>query len=63
MSWMRPSRGSTVFRFSCSRWPCAYHLAALLNAMRVSGQIGERELRDFVSAVHPGAEDFADEES
>jgi len=38
------------------------HLAALLNAMRVSGQIGERELRDFVSGVHPGADEVAEEE-
>lgn len=33
------------------------HLSALLDAMRVSGQITERELCDFVSAVHPGIDD------
>lgn len=33
------------------------HLSALLNALRVNGQIGERELCDFVSGVHPGADD------
>lgn len=33
------------------------HLAALLNAMQVSGQIGDRELSDFVSNVHPRADD------
>ena len=38
------------------------HLAALLDAMRVSGQIGEQELRDFVSGVHPGADEVAEEE-
>jgi hypothetical protein len=32
------------------------HLAALLNAMRVGGQIGEQELRDFISGVHPEAD-------
>ena len=39
------------------------HLAALLNAMKVSGQIGDRELCEFVSCVHPGADDpVGDEE-
>lgn len=38
------------------------HLSALLHAMRVSGQIGDRELRDFVSGVHPEADDPAGDE-
>jgi hypothetical protein len=38
------------------------HLAALLNAMRVGGQIGEQELRDFVSGVHPEADEPAEVE-
>jgi hypothetical protein len=38
------------------------HLSTLLHAMRVSGQIGDRELRDFVSGVHPGADDPAGDE-
>jgi len=31
------------------------HLNALLNAMKISDQIGDRELRAFVAGVHPDA--------
>ncbi len=39
------------------------HLNALLNAMKVDDQIGDRELRAFVAGVHPDADDaFGDED-
>ncbi|HXR90086.1 MAG TPA: hypothetical protein VN750_07365 [Steroidobacteraceae bacterium] len=38
------------------------HLNALLNAMKVDDQIGDRELRAFVAGVHPDPDDaFGDE--
>ena len=39
------------------------HLATLLNAMRVGGQIGEQALRDFVTGVHPEADEPAEGEN
>jgi len=39
------------------------HLNALLSAMKVSDQIGDRELRAFVAGVHPDADDSLGEDS
>lgn len=38
------------------------HLAALLHALKVSGQIGDRELHEFLSRLRVAAQDPDEEE-